>query len=39
MAEVTAGLRASPSGRKIGSAIIRHARNNVLSNKMLVSAP
>jgi len=39
MAEVTARLRASPSGRKIGSAVIRHAKNNVPSNKTLVSVP
>jgi hypothetical protein len=39
MAEVTARLRASLSGRKIGSAVIRHAKNNFPSNKTLVSAP
>jgi hypothetical protein len=39
MAEVTARLRASPSGRKIGSPVIRHAKNNIPSNKTLVSAP
>jgi hypothetical protein len=39
MAEVTARLRASLSGRKIESAVIRHAKNNFSSNKTLVSAP
>jgi len=39
MAEVTAGLRASPSAVGIGSAVIRHAKNNFSSNKTLVNAP
>jgi hypothetical protein len=39
MAQVTARLRASLSARKIGSAVIRHAKNNFPSNKTLVSAP
>jgi hypothetical protein len=38
MAEVTARLRASLSRRKIGSAVIGHAKNNIPSNKTLVSA-
>jgi len=39
MAEVTTGLRASLSAAGIGSAVVRHAKNNFASNKTLVNAP
>jgi hypothetical protein len=39
MAEVTARLRASLSARRSASPVIRHTKNNVSSNKTLVSAP
>jgi hypothetical protein len=37
MAEVTARLRVSLSVHGIGSAVIRHAKNNIASNNPLVS--